>query len=87
MGYVLTDSTNGITAGDFLGGSTLYAFDLTDDNTVDGTHKQVDKGVSYRLELKFAKALPQTVSVILLGYCDSHIDIGLHQAVLVGHKR
>ena len=87
LGYFNTDDTNGLTYQDFVGGSAIYAFDLTDDNTLHSAHKQVDKGATLRLELKFAKPLPSTVSVILLALCDSFIDIGAQQNVLIGHKR
>lgn len=87
LGYFNTDDTNGMSLEDFVSGSTIYAFDLTDDNTVNGQHKQVDKGANLRLELKFAKPLPKTVSVILISLSDSHVDIGEKKNVLIGHKR
>ena len=75
LGYSNTDDTNGLKADDFLSGSTIFAFDLTDDNTVRGQHKQVNKKANLRLDLQFRAALPNTINVIMLAYCDSYINI------------
>lgn len=87
LGYTNTDDTNGLTADDFLGGSTIFAFDMTDDNTLRGQHKQVNKKANLRLHLQFSAALPKTINVIMLAFCDSYINITQTKNVLVGHQR
>ena len=85
LGYVHSDDTNGLTPDEFLGGSTVFAFDLTDDNSVHSQHKQVDKGVNLRLEVKFGTAFPGNVNLIIFGIFDSHFEITKLRNVIVDH--
>ena len=85
--YYNTDETNGLTIEEFLSGYTLYAFDLTADREMSAGHRQPHTGKNLRLELKFKKATPCPVNVVMVASYDSSIEITLLRDVVTHYTR
>ncbi len=79
--YVATGQYYGTTAPsityeDYGKGNTLYAFDLTaDESALDGTHFNLVKNGSLRIDLKFQNPLDKNMTLILLAVFNNIIEI------------
>jgi hypothetical protein len=72
------NENNGITLADFVGGSMLFAFNLTPDMTVGGNSGGVQQPYrtgNLRLEVKFKSALTDAINIIYYGVFDGKIEI------------
>ncbi|MCP4460779.1 MAG: hypothetical protein GY816_22570, partial [Cytophagales bacterium] len=69
------DESNGITPYDFANGSTFFIFNLTPDLNYGGACGQKFEQTNLRLDMKFAKALPNSINVILFSIYDGQIEI------------
>ncbi len=67
--------SNGITPSQFKNGHSLFAFNLTPDLSMGDTCTQPYRNGNIRLEMKFSKALAQTINVIVYGIYDSSLQI------------
>jgi len=76
------DEGNFITRKDYPNGYCLYAFDLTADLAEDDYFNLVKQG-SVRLSMKFAQALPHTVSVVAYAEFDNIVEIDRGRNLLV----
>jgi len=85
--YSNTQEDNGLTKEDFGNGFTIYAFDLTPDRSVGDSHRQANFAKDFRLSLKFAKALPSTVNVLLYSVYDTLIEITKLRDVITHYGR
>ena len=85
--YFNTDDTNGLTYNEFGNGYTLYAYDLTPDNDITASYRQVIAHNNLRLELSFSKDLPNTINVLLFAVFDSHVEITKLRDVLTNYTR
>ena len=85
--YFNTDDTNGLTYDEFGNGYTLYAYDLTPDNDITASYRQVISHNNLRLELSFSKDLPTTINVLLYAVFDSHVEITKLRDVLTNYTR
>src|SRR5271156_1655410 len=65
---------NGITMKDFIGGNTLYPFNLSPDLAICG-HAQPARLSNIRLTIKFAKAIPKPLQVIALAIYDTSLEM------------
>lgn len=70
-----------ITREEFHSGYTLFCFSLLPDQS-DCGHLHLVKHSNLRVELKFAKALPKTISVIIYGEFQNLIEITKSRSVL-----
>lgn len=59
---------------DFRNGNTLFAFNLSPDQSLVG-HRQGNKGGQVRIELKFAQALARTINVVVISVHEAKIEI------------
>ena len=75
------DEGNDIERGDYAGGYTLYAFDLTPDIAEAG-HFNLAKEGSIRVDLKFVTALPNTINVIAYAEFENVIEIDRNRNVI-----
>ncbi|GBO22378.1 hypothetical protein AVEN_213383-1 [Araneus ventricosus] len=66
---------------EFIQGYTLYAFDLTPD-LCDGSHLNLVNQGNLRIELKFARALEKTISVLVYAEFQNMIEITNSRNVL-----
>lgn len=66
---------------EFSKGYTLYAFDLTPD-LCDGSHLNLIHQGNLRVELKFAKSLPKTVSMLIYAEFQNVLEITKSRSVL-----
>jgi hypothetical protein len=73
---------NSITMDDFAQGSTIFAFNLSADLDATSCHQQPYINGNYRLELKFASALPESINVIICAIFDSKIEIRENRSVI-----
>ena len=85
--YFNTDDTNGLTYEEFGNGYTLYAYDLTPDNDITASYRQVIAHNNLRLELSFSNDLPNTINVLLFAVFDSHVEITKLRDVLTNYTR
>ena len=75
------DEGNQISSNDYPAGYTLFAFDLTPDLENDGHFNDVKSG-PMRLEIHFAKPLPNTINVIILAEFENTIEINHSRNIL-----
>ena len=66
---------NDIDRTEFANGYSLYVFDLSPDLTDDDTHFNLSRQGTVRLNMKFAKSLPETVTVVVYGEFENIIEI------------
>ncbi|XP_035230578.1 uncharacterized protein F54H12.2-like [Stegodyphus dumicola] len=66
---------------DFSAGHALYAFDLTPDLCND-SHLNLQQQGNLRVELKFSKALTETISVLIYAEFENVIEINKSRHVL-----
>eukprot|EP00057_Strongylocentrotus_purpuratus_P015148 XP_011669622.1 PREDICTED: uncharacterized protein F54H12.2-like [Strongylocentrotus purpuratus] len=76
------DKGNQITRTDYDKGYTLYAFDMTPDLST-GDCFNLRKHGNVRLEMQFARALPETVNVMVYAEYESVIEIDRNRNVIV----
>jgi len=72
------NENNGITLTDFMGGSMLFAFNLTPDLTAGGNSGGVQQPYrqgNLRLEVKFRTALTESINIIYYGVFDGKIEV------------
>jgi hypothetical protein len=75
------DEGNDIDRTDFANGYALYAFDLSPDLS-EGEHFNLTRHGSVRLDMKFATALPHTVTVIAYAEFENLIEIDRNRNVV-----
>ena len=85
--YSNSDDTNGLTPQEWGNGYTIYAFDLTPDREVSSACLHANVGNNLRLELNFAKALPNTINVLIYAISDSQIEITRLRDVIAHYSR
>ena len=85
--YYNTDDSNGLTLQDFVNGTTIYAYDLTPDMTIDATHRQAITSKNLRLELYFSADTPTTINVLLYAVYDSEIEITQLRDIITHYNR
>nr|XP_054768401.1 uncharacterized protein F54H12.2-like [Lytechinus pictus] len=76
------DKGNQITRTDYNKGYTLYAFDMTPDLST-GDCFNLRKHGNVRLEMQFARALPETVNVMVYAEYESVIEIDRNRNVII----
>lgn len=69
---------------EFLSGYSLYAFNLTPDEEC-GQHLSLIKSGNIRLEVRFKKALANTITLIVYAVFDSIIQVSNRRQILVDH--
>jgi hypothetical protein len=80
-GKLNRDGGNGIDRSDFANGYTLYAFDLSPDLSENDHFNLACQG-TVRLDLKFATALPHTVTVVAYAEFENIIEIDRNRNVI-----
>ncbi|KAL8566202.1 hypothetical protein ACOMHN_063092 [Nucella lapillus] len=80
-GLLHNDAAAGFSLDRFTKGYALFCFDLTP-SLVDGDQFELVKSAPMRLELKFAKALPNPVVVLIYGELDGLIEVNKSRQVL-----
>ncbi|GBN27014.1 Uncharacterized protein F54H12.2 [Araneus ventricosus] len=66
---------------EYINGNTLFAFNLSPD-LCNGEHLNLIKHSNLRLEIKFTKALPQTICVLIYAEFDNVIEINKTRNIL-----
>lgn len=74
-GIHFNDQGNGITRDEYPNGHALIGFDLTEDLSASDNHWALPRQGALRLDLQFAKPLPETICVIVYAEFDSLIEI------------
>jgi len=85
MEYYNRDESCDITLADYVGGSTLYAFNLAADLALTGHAQPIREG-NLRLELKFAANTGALINIIIWALFDSKIEITRTRNVLLDYK-
>ncbi len=80
-GMLYQDEGNDIDREEYAKGYTLFAFDLTPDLN-DGSHFNLIKQGNLRLELHFAKPLPDTINVVVYAEFDNIIEVDRSRNVI-----
>jgi hypothetical protein len=82
--HMNTNLNNGITLEDFASGNyCFFTFNLTPD--FDINQKQLPRDANLRLEIKFRKALPQSINAIVYGTFDTQIQITRDRQIICSH--
>jgi len=76
------NQSNGISFADYISDLPLFVFNLTPDLSASGACGQPYQTGNLRMELKFAKSLPQAINVILFAIRDGKIEICKDRKVL-----
>ena len=80
-----SDFGNGLRPKDFADGYTLFAFNL-DPEFKKGKYLNLVKRANVRIELRFAKALPETVNVVVYAEHPGLFEVDLARNVIVGQN-
>ena len=80
------DERNDISRVEYANGFSLFAFDLTADLADSGSHFQLTRDGSVRLDVKFAQALPNTVNVIVYAEFENVLEITRNRTVLFDYS-
>ena len=80
-GMLYQDESQGIDREEYAKGYTLFAFDLTPDLN-DGNYFNLVKQGNLRLELHFAKPLPDTINVITYAEFDNIVEVDRSRNVI-----
>jgi len=81
-GKIFQNEGNAIDYNEYRGGNTLYAFDLTPDNSADQCHFNLTKQGNIRIDIRFGTALPNTVNLILYTLYQTVLEIDKSRNVL-----
>ncbi|XP_006813474.1 uncharacterized protein F54H12.2-like [Saccoglossus kowalevskii] len=76
------DQGNGITRDEYPEGYTIFAFDLTPDESASDYHLNLIQEGKIGLEIQFRQALTETVSVLIYAEYDNVIEIDRDRNVL-----
>ncbi len=87
LGYFNTDDTNGLKPEEFAGGYTIFVFDLTPDKEASSGCLHANVPNNLRLELNFAKKLPNTINVLAYAVSDSRIEVTKLRDVITHFNR
>lgn len=74
-GICFSDNGNAITRKNYPHGNALVAFDLTEDLSASESHLGLPRQGSLRIDLTFAKAIEEAVSIILYAEFDNLIEV------------
>ena len=85
--YPNTDDTNGLTYDEFGKGYTIFAYDLTATGDVSASYRDAYTSSNLRLDLSFAKALPETINVLVYAIFDSQIEITKLRDIITNYTR
>jgi hypothetical protein len=85
MEYYNRDESCDITLADYVGGTTLYAFNLAADLALTGHAQPIREG-NLRLDLKFAGNTTVLINIIIWALFDSKIEITRTRNVLLDYK-
>ena len=75
------DEGNEISRSDFANGFTLHAFDLTPDLS-ENDHFNLTRQGAVRVDMKFAEALPNTITVLVYAEFENIIQIDRNRNVI-----
>lgn len=80
-GILFDDKGLDISLSDYQNGYTIFAFDLTPDMS-DGDHLELMKRGDIRLHVKFAKALPEAITILAIGEFENTVQIDRFNTVI-----
>ncbi|GFQ69522.1 uncharacterized protein F54H12.2 [Trichonephila clavata] len=82
LGRYHKDQDINISYSEYKDGYTLLAIDLTPDLSADGMHDSVLRNSNLALDIRFSKALPETVNLIVYAEYRNVIEIDKNRNVL-----
>ncbi len=85
-GIHFSDNGNDISYSDYANGFTLFCFDTTPDLSSHDTTWNVQKSGTLRIELRFARALEESITVIVFSEFDSLIEIDRNRQVILDYS-
>lgn len=85
-GTFFSDAGNSITREDYPGGFSILGFDLTEDLSASDSHLSIPRQGSVRLDLVFAKPLPEAITVILYAEFDNIIEIDRDRNIFIDYS-
>lgn len=80
--YCKSDCNTTITAEGFAKGNTFFVFNFTPDLSYSASYGQQYRQSNFRLDVKFMKALPETINVVMYALYDGKIEITKDNAIL-----
>ena len=85
LGLASKNEGNYLEYRDFEGGNAMFAFDLSP-SILDGDQCELIKSGNLRLEIKFAKPVPNPIHCMLYGELDSIIEITHNREVITDYS-
>jgi hypothetical protein len=85
-GIHFTDNGNDISHSEYANGFTLFCFDTTPDLSSNDSTWNIQKNGTMRIELRFARALEESVTVIVFSEFDSLIEIDRNRQVILDYS-
>ena len=81
-----SDSGFSISRNDYKNGNALCGFDLSEDFSASAAHLSLPRQGSLRIDLQFAKQLPEAVSMIIYAEFDSIIEIDRRRNIICDYS-
>lgn len=85
-GVSFTDTGNKISLADYADGNCLVVFDLTSDLSSHEPHWNIIKSGCLRLEVRFAAATTQPITIVVYSEFDNLIEIDQHRNILIDYN-
>lgn len=85
-GVFFADDGNCITREDYPNGFAILGFDLTEDLSASANHLSLPRQGSLRLDLTFAKPLPEAITLLIYSEYDSMIEIDKERNVYIDYS-
>lgn len=85
-GIFFSDTGNDITRKDYPNGFALLGFDLSEDLSASENHLSLPRQGSLRIDIQFAKALAEPISIILFAEFDNIIEIDKDRNIILDYS-
>ncbi|GFR04055.1 uncharacterized protein F54H12.2 [Trichonephila clavata] len=85
LGRYHKDQDINISFSEYEDGYTLFALDLTPDLSADGMHESISRNGNLTIDLKFCKALLETVNLIVFSEYRNVIEIDKNRSIFTDY--
>lgn len=85
-GVYFADTGNAISLNEYANGFCLAAFDLTPDLSCNEPHWNIIKSGALRVEIRFEKPLPKTITLIIFAEFDNIIEVDKNRNIIIDYS-
>ncbi|GFS56107.1 uncharacterized protein F54H12.2 [Trichonephila clavipes] len=79
------DQDINVSFSEYKDGYTLFAIDLTPDLSADGMHESISRNGNLTIDIKFSKALPETVNLLVYSEYRNTIEIDKNRTIFTDY--